>query len=174
MVLEKWNYRVDDAFIDSIISYFDRPDCTKLGDLNLLQYAKSIFTNEGVCENGIYIFKFEDNSFYVGKATSCTILERLAKHIDSRDAGGFNSLLKKIQETPKASHYRQNQLYMLNSKLLIIPIYTAHLTDVNSGADPGLAVSHLEMDLIIQLENRGMKLQNKSKSKKLSNSYWKN
>jgi hypothetical protein len=34
------------------------------------------------CENGLYFFRFEDDSYYIGLASSCTFMERLSKHVD--------------------------------------------------------------------------------------------
>lgn len=149
--LSDWSHVVDSGLIEKIKSHFEKSSCMTLGELSFGHYAEEINTKDGVFENGLYIFKFDD-SFYVGKATSCTIIERLAKHFDSRRVGGFNSLLKKLFPIDKlASNYPMNQKRMNDGKILILPIDETLLAKRNNISETEKLVNTLEMDLIIKL-----------------------
>lgn len=149
--IQNWNHVADNDFLEKISFHFSQPKCPTLGDLNFSQYAKWINSETGINENGLYIFKFHD-SFYVGKATSCTLIERLAKHFDSRRSGGFNGLLKKLYKIDDTSdNFPINQEILMKSKLLLIPINTSLFIKMNINCRKDGCIEDLEMDLIIKL-----------------------
>jgi hypothetical protein len=170
--LSDWSHLVDNRLIENIKNHFESPSCMTLGELSFSYYAQEINTNDGLFENGLYIFKFND-SFYVGKATSCTIIERLAKHFDSRRVGGFNSLLKKLYPIDKlASNYPINQRRMSDGKILILPIDEELLAKRNNISVSTKLVNSLEMDLIIKLRSAfGLDEINASKKSNLSGNF---
>lgn len=149
--LNNWNFIVNTEFLDKIKKYFENNYCPTLGDLSFRNYQEGIKINHSIFENGLYIFKFS-NSFYVGKATSCTIIERLAKHFDSRKVGSFNGLLKKLSaENSESENLHKNQEILMNAKLLIIPINKDELIKQNANCNVELCIDDLEMDLILKL-----------------------
>jgi hypothetical protein len=171
--LKNWNFNVNEEFLTKVKNYFENNNCPTLGDLSFKNYQEGIKINKQIFENGLYIFKFS-NSFYVGKATSCTIIERLAKHFDSRKVGSFNGLLKKLSsENLTENNYPENQEILMNAKLLILPINNEELIKQNASCNSDSCINDLEMDLIIMLGNI-LKLPTKNtKTKKvLSGSYF--
>lgn len=146
-----WDNIVNNNLLLIIKNHFDNENCVKLGDLSFENYRECIKNDGLVFENGLYLLKFSD-SFYIGKATSCTLLERLAKHFDSRKVGGFNGLLKKLSTTKtNEPNLIINQEILMNAKLLLIPIDTEKLKSANNISKHDNIVEALEMDLIIML-----------------------
>jgi hypothetical protein len=144
-----WDFAVNEKLISIIKEHFDDPNCIRLGDLSFKNYRECIKNNGLIFENGLYLLKFSD-SFYIGKATSCTLLERLAKHYDSRKVGGFNGLLKKLcRSKSNESNLDINQEILMNAKLLLIPIDSEKLMIANSINWQEKIIEILEMDLII-------------------------
>lgn len=45
---------------------------------------------------GVYIFKSEERNYYVGSCIARSFIERIPAHLDIREVGWFNSLLKNI------------------------------------------------------------------------------
>lgn len=134
-----------------IFDHFQREDCPTVGDISFFRYSEGIKLTNGIFENGLYIFRFKE-SFYVGKATSCTILERLSKHFDSRRSGGFNGLLRKLHPIDNDTHtFEVNQNIMKQSKILLIPIDSNLLITNNAKLTTKNCIDLLEMDLIIKL-----------------------
>jgi hypothetical protein len=172
--IKNWNHVVNHDLLKSIQIHFEDINCPTVGELNFSQYSKGIIIENEICENGLYIFKFQD-TFYVGKATSCTLLERLAKHFDSRKAGGFNSLLKKLKDIDAtANAYPENQKILSEAKLLLIPIEINLLINNNPFCNKTRCVDDLEMDLIIQLRSVfNCNERNLQKKIKLSGGYFK-
>jgi hypothetical protein len=52
---------------------------------------------DGFVGNGVYALKDSDKVVYVGKASSRPFIERWGGHLDLREEGGFNNLLKTIR-----------------------------------------------------------------------------
>jgi hypothetical protein len=147
----RWNHFADAQMLLDIRNHFSSQNCPTLGDLNFRDYSIGIRSNEVVCENGIYIFLFEHN-YYVGKATSCTLIERLAKHYDSRRVGGFNGLLKRLAPiSDDQDNYIINQDALMSAKSLLIPIDKTLLDRNYSTQSKKDLISVLEMDLLIKL-----------------------
>ena len=171
--LNNWNYTVSNDFIIEIKNHFENIHCGTLGDLSFGHYQEGIKRNQRVNENGVYIFKFP-NSFYVGKATSCTLIERLAKHFDSRKVGSFNGLLKKLSSGNfERDNFPENQEILMKAKLLVIPINNEELVKQNANCDADSCINHLEMDLIIMLGHIFKLPTENTKTKKvLSGSYF--
>ncbi len=164
-----WDYNLNGAFIDDIISFVLNENTGSVGSLGISDYFQGIemYSN---AENGIYIFYFSDGSFYVGVAASCTLLERLAKHLDGRASGSFNTLLKSIGKDPKDSEYfDKNQRFFLEAKILFLPIKTSRLkvkrTDFTKRKQ---AIQQLEQDIIYLLSKKGKCLRNSRIPAKLS------
>ncbi len=146
-----WDFVVNENLITIIKGHFDDPNCISLGDLSFKNYRECVKNNGLIFENGLYLLKFP-NSFYIGKATSCTLLERLAKHYDSRKVGGFNGLLKKLCTfKSNESNLDFNQEILMNAKLLLIPIDLEKLRIANNIKMQEKIIEALEMDLIILL-----------------------
>jgi hypothetical protein len=169
--IKDWNHQVDDNFLQQIRSHFESLDCPTFGDLSFSQYQAGIISKDGskTFENGLYIFLF-NNSFYVGKATSCTLIERLAKHSDTRRGGWFNGLLVHLGFDNIDSDYLiKSHDVLLRSKLLLIPIDSSLLLSKYNGHSSKTIINSLEMDLIIKLgETFGMLTENRKKRKHLS------
>ena len=165
--IQNWNHVADNDFLEKINNHFNQIDCPTLGELSFSLYSKGINSETGINENGVYIFKFSD-SFYVGKATSCTLIERLAKHFDSRKVGGFNGLLRKLHTNDdSAENFPINQEILMNSKLLLIPIKTSFFIEMNINCIKETCIDDLEMDLIIKLRTL-FNVEEKNKKKKVA------
>ncbi|MBY0014087.1 hypothetical protein [Paenibacillus typhae] len=67
-----------------------------IGDLKLFDLVYFTDLDNGFVGNGIYIIKDENSIRYIGKASSRPFVERLGGHLDLREIGGFNNLLKSI------------------------------------------------------------------------------
>ena len=171
--IQNWNHVADNYFLEKISFHFSQTECPTLGDLSFSEYSKGIKSETSIDENGLYIFKFKD-SFYIGKATSCTLIERLAKHFDSRRSGGFNGLLKKLYKIDDTSdNFPINQEILMKSKLLLIPINTSLFIKMNINCRKDRCIEDLEMDLIIKLrELFGVKEKNTQKKLILSGNYF--
>jgi hypothetical protein len=172
--IQNWNHVADNNFLEKISFHFSQSECPTLGDLSFSEYSKGIKSETRIDENGLYIFKFKE-SFYVGKATSCTLIERLAKHFDSRKSGGFNGLLKKLYHTDNSlDNFPINQEILMNCKLLLIPINTSLFINKNINCRKDNCIDDLEMDLIIKLRELFSSSEKNSKKKSiLSGNYFK-
>jgi hypothetical protein len=171
LFLPGWNNFVDHKLVKHIINHLESDDSVVLKDFNFLEYTKGITFENEQCENGMYIFRFSDGKYYVGKASSCTLLERISKHIDGRRWGGFNAVLKELGYNNKSLDYHiENQLAFLNAKVVLLPISWDSLSQ--SKVDPKIEkpLHKLESDLIFLFKKRFSENQiiNKTNPKKLS------
>jgi hypothetical protein len=167
-----WNYKLEPQFLKNLETILIAPNMPSLGALSLSEYCDGILTFEAA-ENGLYVFYFPDNTYYVGIAGSCTLLERLAKHLDGRKVGSFNSLLKSLDKDAKdATHFTENQQYFLNAKLLFIPIKSSKLLEVNPSATDIKPLDALEKDLIRLMLDNGFILKNKKIPKAYSGCFY--
>ncbi len=123
------------------------------------------------CENGLYFFRFEDDSYYIGLASSCTFMERLAKHVDGRYFGGFNSVLRKLGNEPKETPYfEKGQSVFSNASLLFMPLFIEELQlNANPEIEPKYLDDFLEKDVIYLFKELGYSIRNVRIPKKLSN-----
>lgn len=122
-------------------------------------------------ENGIYFFRFEDDTYYVGLAASCTFIERLSKHVDGRVVGTFNSVLKRLNNAPKEMNYfLTEQEKFSKATVLFMPIAIDEV-QIREGlkSDPKSVNKALEIDYIYFFKNQGFNLINRRLPKKLSN-----
>ena len=157
--------------VDSIIKHLESDDSVVLKDFNFLDYTKGITFNDELRENGMYIFRFSDGKYYVGKASSCTMLERIAKHIDGRNWGGFNAVLKGLgQKEVNLDYHIKNQQEFLKAKVVLIPISKPILLQNSIIKTDEKPIHHLENDLIFLFKNSSLQIQilNKTNPKKLS------
>jgi hypothetical protein len=149
LFLPSWQNAVNNTLVDSIINHLDSDDSVVFKDFNFLDYTKGITFGDELRENGMYIFRFTDGKYYVGKASSCTMLERIAKHIDGRKVGGFNGILRKLIPVSKEQdHFHENQQEFLKAKVVLVPV-SDDLKFLNNITNySGNLLFHLEKDLI--------------------------
>jgi hypothetical protein len=149
LFLPNWKNFVDNTLVDCITNHLESDDSAVLKDFNFLDYTRGITFNDELRENGMYVFRFSDGKYYIGKASSCTMLERIAKHIDGRKVGGFNGVLRNlIPTTQKQLHYPQSQQEFLKAKVVLLPV-SDDLKFLNNITDySGNLLFHLEKDLI--------------------------
>lgn len=169
---EHWDYRLNPEFIEKICSVLQ--NAPTVGSFSTGAYCQGIrkFDNE---ENGLYFFYFPDDTFYAGVAASCTLLERLAKHLDGRYYGSFNSVLRKIGKDPeKSAHYTANQQFFLEAKMLFVPVNNSKLPVPENGFPKDKkALNFLEEDVIYMLSQQGLKLRNSRIPKGYSGYFYK-
>ena len=167
-----WDYRLNPEFIEKICNVLQ--NAPTVGSFSTGEYCKGIqqFGNE---ENGLYFFYFPDDTFYAGVAASCTLLERLAKHLDGRYYGSFNSVLRKIGKDPeKSAHYTANQQFFLEAKMLFVPVNNSKLPVPENGFPKDKkALNFLEEDVIYMLSQQGLKLRNSRIPKGYSGYFYK-
>jgi hypothetical protein len=171
LFLPSWQKTVDNTLVDSIIHHLESEKSVSLKDFNFLEYTKGITFENEQCENGMYIFRFSDGKYYVGKASSCTLLERISKHIDGRRWGGFNSVLKELGYNDKNLDYHiENQREFLNAKVVLLPISWDSLSQIKVDPKIEKPLHELESDLIFLFKKRFSENQiiNKTDPKELS------
>ena len=171
LFLPSWQNAVNNTLVDSIINHLESDDSVVLKDFNFLDYTRGITFNDELRENGMYIFRFTDGKYYVGKASSCTMLERIAKHIDGRNWGGFNAILKGLgQKEVNLDYHIKNQQEFLKAKVVLIPISKPILLQNSIIKTDEKPIHRLENDLIFLFKNTSPHIQiiNKTKPKKLS------
>jgi hypothetical protein len=171
LFLPSWQNAVNNTLVDSIINHLDSDDSVVLKDFNFLDYTKGITFGDELRENGMYIFRFSDGKYYVGKASSCTMLERIAKHIDGRNWGGFNAVLKGLgQKEVNQDYHIKNQQEFLKAKVVLIPISKPILLQNSIIKTDEKPIHRLENDLIFLFKNSSLQIQilNKTNPKKLS------
>jgi hypothetical protein len=153
LFLPNWNNSVDKTLVDSIINHLESDTSVALKDFNFLEYTRGITFDDELRENGMYIFRFSDGKYYIGKASSCTMLERIAKHIDGRKVGGFNGVLRNLIPVSKEQkHFPQNQQEFLKAKVVLLPV-SNDLNLLNNITNySGNLLFHLEKDLIQPLK----------------------
>ncbi len=171
LFLPSWQKTLDNTLVDSIIHHLESEKSVSLKDFNFLEYTKGITFENEQCENGMYIFRFSDGKYYLGKAISCTLLERISKHIDGRRWGGFNSVLKELGYNDKSLDYHiENQLAFLSAKVVLLQV--SWNLFIKQGKDPKIEkpLHKLESDLIFLFKKRFSENQiiNKTNPKKLS------
>lgn len=171
LFLPNWQNVIDNTLVDSIINHLESEKSVALKDFNFLEYTKGITFENEQCENGMYIFRFSDGKYYVGKASSCTLLERIAKHMDGRRWGGFNAVLKELGYNDKNIDYHiENQREFLNAKVVLLPV--SWNLFLKEGKDPKIEkpLHKLENDLIYLFRKRLPEIQliNKTKPSELS------
>lgn len=171
LFLPGWQNNVDNTLIDRIINHLESDLSIALKDFNFLDYTKGITSGNQLHENGMYIFRFTDGKYYVGKASSCTLLERIAKHIDGRRWGGFNSVLKELGYNDKKQDYHiENQKEFLKARVVLLPV--SWNLFLKEGKDPKIEkpLHKLENDLIYLFRKRLPEIQliNKTKPSELS------
>ena len=149
LFLPSWQNVVGNTLVESIINHLESDISIALKDFNFLDYTEGITSGNELRENGRYIFRFTDGKYYVGKASSCTMLERIAKHIDGRKVGGFNGILRKlILVSEEQKHFPENQQEFLKSKVVLVPV-SDDLKFLNNITNySGNLLFHLEKDLI--------------------------
>ena len=149
LFLPSWQNVADITLVDRIINHLESDSSIALKDFNFLDYTEGITFGDELRENGMYVLRFSDGKYYIGKASSCTMLERIAKHIDGRKVGGFNGVLRNlIPTTQEQLHYPQSQQEFLKAKVVLLPV-SDDLKLLNNITDySGNLLFHLEKDLI--------------------------
>ncbi len=171
LFIPNWESSIDNTLVDSIINHLESENSVALKDFNFLDYVEGIKSGTELLENGIYIFRFSDGKYYVCKASSCTLLERISKHIDGRRWGGFNAVLKELGYNDKSLDYHiENQLAFLNAKVVLLPISWKSLSQSNVDPKIDKPLHKLESDLILLFKKRFSETQvfNKTNPKELS------
>jgi hypothetical protein len=150
-----WQKTVNNPLIDSIINHLESEKSVALKDFNFLDYVEGIKSGTELLENGIYIFRFSDGKYYVGKASSCTLLERISKHIDGRRWGGFNAVLKELGYNDKSLDYHiENQLAFLSAKVVLLPVSWNLFIKQGKDLKIDKPLHKLESDLIYLFKTR--------------------
>jgi hypothetical protein len=174
LFLPNWNNSVDKTLVDSIINHLESDTSVALKDFNFLEYTRGITFDDELRENGMYIFRFSDGKYYIGKASSCTMLERIAKHIDGRNWGGFNAVLKSLGKKEEHPDYHiNNQKAFLEAKVVLIPISKIELIKNCKAQSEDKLLHKLESDLIVLFkqrfsDNKDNSIMNKTNPKMLS------
>jgi hypothetical protein len=118
---------LNEEAIHEIVEQLKSEGVLRVKDVNFGAYFKGLraFRN---CENGLYFFRFQNDSYYIGLASSCTFMERLSKHVDGRYYGGFNSLLRKLGNEPEeTSYFEKGQEVFSNATVLFMPLFIDEL-----------------------------------------------
>lgn len=169
---EHWDYRLNPSFIEKICDVLQ--NAPTVGSFSTGAYCQGIrkFDNE---ENGLYFFYFPDETYYAGVAASCTLLERLSKHLDGRSCGSSNGLLKKLgQNLAKSTYYAANQQFFLEAKMLFVPVSNSKLTlQGKEFPKDKKALNFLEEDIIYMMFQKELKLKNSKIPKKYSGYFYK-
>ena len=166
----QFNGSLNENAIHEIVEQLKSEDTLCVKDVNFYGYFKGLraFRN---CENGIYFFRFENDSYYIGLASSCTFMERLSKHVDGRYYGGFNSVLRKLGNEPKETSYFENgQEVFSKAAVLFMPLFIDELPlkGVQELTRKNI-VGFLEKDVIYLFKHLGYSIRNVRIPKKLSN-----
>ncbi len=171
LFLPSWQNVADITLVDRIINHLESDYSVVLKDFNFLDYTRGITFDDELHENGMYIFRFTDGKYYVGKASSCTLLERIAKHIDGRRWGGFNAVLKGLghQEVNK-DYFINNQQVFLQSKVVLFAVSKEVLIKNSNSQNSEKPIHRLENDLIFLFKKRFPQIQliNKTNPRNLS------
>lgn len=160
LFLPSWQNVADITLVDRIINHLESDSSIALKDFNFLDYTRGITSGNELHENGMYIFRFTDGKYYVGKASSCTILERIAKHIDGRRWGGFNAVLKGLghQEVNK-DYFINNQQAFLQAKVVLFAVSKEVLIKNSNSPNSEKPLHDLESDLIYLFKNHFPQIQ---------------
>lgn len=174
LFLPGWQNTVDNTLVDSIIHHLESENSVALKDFNFLEYTKGITFENEQCENGMYIFRFTDGKYYVGKASSCTLLERIAKHIDGRRWGGFNAVLKGLgHHEVNNDYFINNQQAFLQARVVLLAVSKEVLIKNSNSPNSEKLLHKLESDLIYLFKTRFPQIQliNKTNPKGFSGDF---
>jgi hypothetical protein len=161
---------LNEETIHEIVEQLKSEGVLRVKDVNFGAYFKGLraFRN---CENGLYFFRFENDRYYIGLASSCTFMERLSKHVDARFYGGFNSLLRKLGNEPEeTSYFEKGQEVFSNATVLFMPLFIDELPlkGVQELARKEID-DFLEKDVIYLFKHLGYTVLNTKIPKELSN-----
>jgi hypothetical protein len=149
LFLPSWQNVADITLVDRIINHLESDSSIALKDFNFLDYTEGITFGDELRENGMYVLRFSDGKYYIGKASSCTMLERIAKHIDGRKVGGFNGVLRNLMPVlEEQKHFPENQQEFLKAKVVLLPVSDDLKLLNNITVYSGNLLFHLEKDLI--------------------------
>ena len=171
LFLPNWKNFVDNTLVDCITNHLESDDSVVLKDFNFLDYTRGITFNDELRENGMYVFRFSDGKYYIGKASSCTMLERIAKHIDGRGWGGFNAVLKGLgNHEVNKDYFINNQQVFLQAKVVLLAVSKEVLIKNSNSPNSEKPLHDLESDLIYLFKNYFPQIQliNKTNPKMLS------
>jgi len=171
--IKNWDYHLSPDFLDILCSILKNDTSSEIKSFSIGDYCNGIL-NFDKEENGLYFFYFPDDSYYAGVAASCTLLERLSKHLDGRKYGSFNSVLKNLGKDPENSiHFTVNQQFFLEAKMLLLPVNKSKLQKPEAGFPNGKKAIHfLEEDIIYMMFRKGLKLKNSKIPKKYSGYFY--
>lgn len=163
---------LNEESIRSIVEQLKSEGALCVKEVNFGSYFNGLraFRN---CENGLYFFRFQNDSYYIGLASSCTFMERLSKHVDARFYGGFNSLLRRIGNEPEETPYfEKGQDLFSNVTVLFMPLF---IDELPLKGVPELARKEiddfLEKDVIYLFKHFGYTVLNTKIPKELSNHF---
>ena len=161
------------GLINSIVEILNDEQSTSIASLSIRDYLDGIRLNKNV-ENGLYFLYFPNDTYYVGIAASCTMIERLAKHLDGRKAGSFNSVLKNMgKDELTSNYYESNQEFFSDAKVLFMPFNFAVIkVKPYFALIQKIITKRLEEDFIYLMEQNGLTLRNKRKPKQLSQVFY--
>ena len=171
LFLPSWQNVVDNTLVESIINHLESDGSIALKDFNFLDYTKGITSGNELHENGMYIFRFTDGKYYIGKASSCTMLERISKHIDGRRWGGFNAVLKGLgYQEDNNDYFINNQQVFLQAKVVLLAVSKEVLIKNSNSPNSEKPIHRLENDLIFLFKKRFPQIQliNKTNPRNLS------
>jgi hypothetical protein len=174
LFLPSWQNVVDNTLVESIINHLESDSSIALKDFNFLDYTEGITFGKELHENGMYIFRFTDGRYYVGKASSCTMLERIAKHIDGRRWGGFNAVLKGLgHKEVNNDYFINNQQAFLQARVVLLAVSKEVLIKNSNSPNSEKPLHKLESDLILMFKKRFSEKQviNKTNPKELSGDF---
>jgi hypothetical protein len=102
------------------------------------------------------------------------MIERLAKHLDGRKAGSFNSVLKNMgKDELTSNYYESNQEFFSDAKVLFMPFnFSAIKVKPDFVLTQKIITKRLEEDFIYLMEQNGLTLRNKRKPKQLSQVFY--
>lgn len=160
LFLPNWKNFVDNTLVDCITNHLESDDSVVLKDFNFLDYTRGITFDDELRENGMYVFRFSDGKYYIGKASSCTMLERIAKHIDGRGWGGFNAVLKGLgNHEVNKDYFINNQQAFLQAKVVLFAVSKEVLIKNSNSPNSEKPLHDLESDLIYLFKNHFPQIQ---------------
>jgi hypothetical protein len=159
-----------DTVLKKVVDQLKDENAITVANLTVGSYFEGLRMT-GNHENGLYFYRFPDDTYYIGLNASCTFLERLAKHIDGRKTGTFNAVLKELTDNDvETDYFVSNQEVFGSSTVLFIPLF---LDDIPLKIDVECkrkTIDHqMERDMIFLFHQAGYDLRNKRIPKKLSN-----
>ena len=168
--IEPQRIQLSPALVTSIIRGLNDSKSSKIRNLSIDDYCNGV-RSWGNEENGVYFMRFQDNSYYIGAAASCTMLERLSKHLDGRAIGRSNRVLKNLgKDNLNSDYFLFNMEILLEAKILLLPVSSSKLIPQKAIPENGKKlINYLEEDFIFLFHKEGISLKNKRIPKKLSN-----